>query len=64
LDVGRATSQIGRQINDPLDVEIIRTYCQGIEAERKSMRLFQEAAFNGSGKVWGRYTDRIEAPTL
>jgi hypothetical protein len=64
LNVGRATSRIGRQINNPFDIEIVRTNCQRIEAKWKSVRLLQEAAFNGSGKVQGRYADRIEASTL
>jgi hypothetical protein len=51
LNVGRATSRIGRQISNPFNIEIIRTDRQGIEADRKSVRLLEEAAFNGSGKV-------------
>jgi hypothetical protein len=51
FNVGRTTFRFGRQINNPFDIEIVCADCQGIEAERKSMRLLQETAFNSSGKV-------------
>jgi hypothetical protein len=51
LNVGHTAFRFGRQINNPFDIEIVCADCQGIEAERKSMRLLQEATFNGSGKV-------------
>jgi hypothetical protein len=64
FNVGRTTFRFGRQINNPFDIEIVCADCQGIEAKRKSMRLLQEAAFNGSGKIQGRHADRIEASAL